>query len=257
MFFSLRKKIGPLALSALLIVFNLPSHAQDADNRPLMAVSPIKRPNDVQASAQAMNTANQSIYDYLDRYKLDPNIIVITIEDGLRKGKKVKLFERGSAGMDAVRQEQFRAECGNHTSGASGGGLASGQTVTPKGQVVDECLKRFAGNAAATGQMTNVEFIVDVSIVDLAFGDAVYQPIPEMPGKYRRSVQCKIDISVKVLDTTTGQVKFQAVVPASYTDGKIVQSQVDPMIDWRSIWNRIATNAGRDAAVAINGAIKS
>lgn len=257
MFLNRIKKVGPLALVAWLTTFAFPANAQDADNRPLMAVYPIKRPIDVQNNAQVTNTANQAIFDYLDRYKLDPNMIVVTIEDGLRNGKKVKLFERAATGINSIRQEQFRAECGNTTSGATSGGLPPGQTVTPQGQVVNDCLKRFAGNAAATGQLTNAEFIVDVAIVDLAFGDAVYQPIPEMPGKYRRSVKCKIDVSIKVLDTTTGQIKLQKIITSEFTDGKVVQNQADPMIDWRAIWNRIATSAGRDAATAINGAIKS
>jgi hypothetical protein len=244
-------------LLSFLMAFPGRLSAQDADNRPLVAVYPIKRPSDVQTNAQPMNAANEAVFEYLDRWALDPNIIVLNIEDGLRKGKKVKLFERGSAGMDSIRQEQFKAECGNNSSGGQGANLAKGQTITPGGQIIDECLKRFAGNAAATGQLANVEFIVDIAIMDVAISDAIYRPIPEMPGKFRRSVNCKVDIAVKVLDSTTGQVKFQALVPATYTESGIAQDKSEAQIDRRAVWNGLATEAGRKAAAAINGAIKS
>lgn len=227
---------GALALAVFFASDLIPAVAQDAGSRPLVSVYPIKRPSDVQTNAQPVNAANKAVFEYLDRWGLDPNIIVVTIEDGLRKGNKVKLFERGSAGLDSVRQEQFKAECGNNS---------------------DECLKRFAGNAAATGQLTNVEFIVDVAIMDVAIGDAAYRPISEMPGKFRRSVNCKIDIAVKVLDSTTGQVKFQTLIPAAYTESGIAQDKSDAAVDRRAIWNRLATEAGRKAATAINSAIKS
>ena len=248
---------GALALAGFLASIAVPAGAQDADSRPLVAVYPIKRPSDVQTNAQPVNAANEAVFEYLDRFALDPNIIVLNIEDGLRKGKKVKLFERGSAGLDSVRQEQFKAECGNSAKSPQGPVLQQGQTVTPGGQIVDECLKRFAGNAAATGQLSNVEFIVDVAIMDVAIGDAAYRPIPEMPGKFRRSVNCKIDIAVKVIDSTTGQVKFQALVPATYTESGIAQDKSEATVDRRAVWNGLATEAGRKAAAAINGAIKS
>ena len=241
------------------------ARAQDADSRPLVAVYPIKRPSDAQpkpdanvkTNAAPINTANEAVYQFLEKANLDPNIIVLNIEDGLRKGKKVRLFERGAAGLDSIRQEQFKAECGNGSTNTQGQVLQPGQVVTPNAQIVDECLKRFAGNAAATGQLKNAEFIVDVAIMDVAIGDAIYEPIPEMPGKFRRLINCKIDLAVKVLDSTTGQVKFQALVPAAYTEKRVVQSQVNPVIDWRAIWNGLATDAGQKSAAAINGAIKS
>lgn len=249
--------LGLLSFAILFLGHSPSACAQDGDSRPLVAVYPIKRPSDVKNNAQPVNVANEAVFDYLESWALDPNIIVVTIEDGLRKSKKVKLFERGSAGLDAVRQEQFKAECGNNTKGGQGAVLQQGQTITPGGQIIDECVKRFAGNAAATGQLTNVEFIVDIAIMDVAIGDASYRPIPEMPGKFRRSVNCKVDLAVKVIDSTSGQIKFQTLVPVTYTESGIAQDKSEATVDRRAIWNGLATEAGRKAATAINSAIKS
>lgn len=246
-------------LASVLGCLSLSAQAQNAqaDNRPLVAVYPIKKPSEIDTKAHPMNKANEAVYSFLEQHALDPNIIVLNIEDGLRNGKKVKLFERGAAGLDSVRLEQFRAECGNNDSGAKGGNLDKGQTVTPSMQVVDGCLKRFQGNAAATGNLSNVEFLVDVAIMDVAISDPVYRAIPELPGKFRRSVNCKLDLSVKVIDTTSGQIKFQVIVPVTYTESGIALDKNDAKIDRSTVWNSLATDAGKKAAAAINGAIKS
>jgi len=203
------------------------SHSQDADNRPLVAVYPMKIPQ------------NQIVADIIENNKLDLSIIVLKTEEGLRNSKKMRLFERAASGLSSVNQEQMRAACGNGSQTADG----------------IECEKHFSGNAAATGQLSNVEFVIELEIMDLSIGEVVYRNIPEMPGKMRRSVASKLDLAVKVLDSTSGQIKFQSVIIANYTESGIALDKSDSNIDKHLIWNGLAVDAGKKAATSIIGAM--
>lgn len=222
---------------ALTCVAFVSAQAQDADTRPLVAVYPIKVPqNTITGENQAQKNA---VLEIIQADKLDPAIILLKTEEGLRNSKKMRLFERGTGGLSSVNQEQVRAACGN--GGPVPGGL--------------DCEKRFAGNAAAAGQLSNVEFIVELAIMDLSIGDVVYRNIPEMPGKFRRSVVAKLDLAVKVLDSTSGQIKFQSILSANYTESGIALDKSESTVDKRAIWNGLANDAGKKAASAIVGAM--
>ena len=209
--------------------------AQETDTRPLVAVYPIKQPT------------NSAVASMLKADNLDLNLIVLKSEEGLRNSKKMKLFERSASALDSIDDEQMRASC-------SGNSSAAPQPAPPNtvvGVAEYECEKRFAGNAADKGKLSNVEFIVQIVVSDLSIGNATYRNIPEMPGKMRRSVTAKLDVAVKVLDTTSGQIKFQTTVPATYTESGIAQDKSDENADKRAIWNGLANDAGRKIASAI------
>ena len=211
--------------------------AQDSDTRPLVAVYPIKAPT------------NPAVAALLSTDNLDTNLILLKTEEGLRASKKMRLFERSTSALGSINDEQKRASC-------SGNSSPSAQPAPPNtvvGVEAIECEKRFEGNAAAIGKLSNVEFIVEIVIADLSIGDAVYRNIPEMPGKFRRSVNAKLDVAVKVLDSTSGQIKFQANVPATYTESGIAQDKSEETVNKRSVWNGLANDAGRKIAAAIVG----
>ena len=226
------------ALSAGIVLSSVmvaPSLAQEPDTRPLVAVYPIKQP------------ANPTVAGMLKADNLDSNLILLKTEEGLRNSKKMKLFERSASVLESVDDEQMRASCSGNSSAAP----QSAPPNTVVGVAEIGCEKRFAGNAADKGKLSNVEFIVQIVIADLSIGNAVYRNIPEMPGKMRRSVSAKLDVAVKVLDSTSGQIKFQANVPAAYTESGIAQDKSEENVDKRAIWNGLANDAGRKIASAI------
>lgn len=232
-----RAVVAGLVFSSVMVG---PAAAQEADPLPLVAVYPMTAPT------------NATVASLLKNDNLDLNLIVLKTEEGLRASKKMRLFERGTSGLGSVNAEQRRASCSDNSA-------PSPQSAPPNtviGTTAVECEKRFAGNAANTGQLSNVEFIVEIIISDLAIGDATYRNIPEMPGKMRRSVAAKLDLAVKVLDSTSGQIKFQANVPAAYAESGIAQDKNDQIVDKRAVWNGLANDAGRKIASAIVGIMK-
>ncbi len=239
--FSSRLRQVCLALVALACLAGARElHAQDgADTRPFVGVYPMKMPE------------NTVVADIFTEDALDLNIIVLKTEEGLRNSKKMRLFERGQGGLNSINIEQKRASCASDNPNSA---KADGNVISTGGA---ECEKRFEGNFAQTGQLSNVEFIVEIAVKELSIGDVVYRNMPEMPGKMRRSVGAKLELAVKVIDSRSGQIKFQVNVPATYTESGIAQDKSENTVDKRAVWSGLANDAGRKAATAIVGAMSN
>jgi hypothetical protein len=214
------------AISALTIILTAGTvgFAQDL---PLVAVYPIEVANSNPASS------------FMRQEQLDQGLIVLGAEEALRNSRRFKVFERNKSVLaSTIATEQDRAACGS----------------TEEGALMQCDLRRFAGNAAAMGQISNVEFIVQVSIKDLVIQAPTYRPIDEFPGRFRKTNNASLDVSVKVLDTTSGQIKYQgAVITTLSSKPEIVTQRA--AFSPRTVWNQVATEAGRRVGNSIVGAI--
>jgi hypothetical protein len=196
------------------------AHAKEP---PLVAVYPILIEN------------NATLKSVIQSNDLDLNVLVLGAQEALRKSKKFKIFERDMTIMkDAILKEQDLAACGN-----------DGKVNTTKnadGSLVEQsCKKLFEGNAAKTGALKNVEFIVQIILKDIDLREPVYAPIEEFPGKFKKTSQGSLDVAVKVIDTTSGEIKLQdsiAVKMAGKTEVVSEKKSVAPRDMWKSMSNR-------------------
>ena len=173
-----------------------------AKEPPLVAVYPILIEN------------NATLKSVIQSNDLDLNVLVLGAQEALRKSKKFKIFERDMTIMkDAILKEQDLAACGNDGK----------------------------GNAAKTGALKNVEFIVQIILKDIDLREPVYAPIEEFPGKFKKTSQGSLDVAVKVIDTTSGEIKLQdsiAVKMAGKTEVVSEKKSVAPRDIWKSMSNR-------------------
>jgi len=233
-----RAKILSVMTMALLFCGNL-SLAQEL---PTVAVYPFK------------DIENDTVRDIIESNDLDLNIIVLKTGEALRASKKMQVFERNANTVEkTVRTEQSRASCSD--SSPPSGTPPFVKSLTPKGTDVVECAPLFKGNAAATGKLENVEFIIELSIKELSIGNVFYSPFPEVPGKFRGSYNAKLDLVVKLLDSTSAEIKVQKIVQASVSNSWI--SSEKGGVDKREIWSQLANETGRKAAAAILGVMKN
>ena len=101
--------------------------------------------------------------------------LIADIENAIRNGRKFELLTRRGAAMQAIRQEQEFAKSG----------LA-------------------AADAAAEGQMSNAQSLVQVEVTQFSFGRSSSR-VPNTE-KYRVSDYCRIELSVQIIDTSRGSV---------------------------------------------------
>ena len=210
-----------MVLLAIAFVGFLPQ--VQAKDIPLVAVYPIRIEN------------NATLKSLIQSNDLDLNVLVLGAQEALRKSKKFKIFERDMSMMkDTVLKEQDLAACGN-----------DGKVNTIKnadGSLVEQsCKKLFEGNAAKTGELKNVEFIVQIIVKDIDLREPVYTAIEEFPGKFKKTSQGALDVAVKVIDTTSGEIKLQDSIIVKMSGKAEVVSEkksVAPRDMWKSMSNR-------------------
>ena len=112
--------------------------------------------------------------------KLDPQELTRQIEEAVRATRRFSMFERsGQILRDSVLTEQEFAKAG-------------------------QALR----NAAEAGKLNNVQFIAQPLITHVSV--AVRRtPQEEKPGQYRYSASGSLAVTLKVLDTTSGEIMFQ------------------------------------------------
>jgi hypothetical protein len=214
-----------------------------AQELPMVAVYPFK------------DIENETVRNIVESNDLDLNIIVLKTGEALRASKKMQVYERNANTVaNTVRTEQTRAACSGNSSAAA----PRSQNVViadPAGDGEVECPRLYKGNAADKGKLDNVEFIVELSIKELTIGDVFYRPFPEVPGKFRGGYSAKLDLVVKLLDSTSAEIKVQKSVQASVSNNWIASEKGG--VDKREIWSQLANETGRKAAAAILGAMKN
>jgi hypothetical protein len=123
-----------------------------------------------------------------DRLKIDPIEIARQAEEGLRATRRFAVYERSTDVLQgSVLREQDLAKSG----------LAK-------------------GNAAEFGKLENVQFIVQPEITELQIGSS-YAAVDDFPGRYRRKDDGKLTVTFKLLDTTSGEIKFQTTQAVSFS----------------------------------------
>lgn len=123
----------------------------------------------------------------------DPNDLTRQLEETLRATRLFTLFERdGQVLNESVMREQELAQSG----------LA-------------------LGDAAEAGRLNNVGLIVQPYIAGYTYG-AAFQGVDGLPGKYRRHGSGRLSVVFKVLDSTSGEVKFQRTTEARFSEPVVV-----------------------------------
>ncbi len=121
--------------------------------------------------------------------------LIADIENAIRNGRKFELLTRRGAAMQAIRQEQEFAKSG----------LA-------------------AADAAAEGQMSNAQSLVQVEVTQFSFGRSSSR-VPNTE-KYRVSDHCRIELSVQIIDTSRGSVSASFPIKASTTSGTAMANRI-------------------------------
>lgn len=224
--------IAPLALGLLLGL----ASGIFAKDIPLVAVYPILVEN------------NATLKSIIKDNDLDLNVLVLGTQETMRKSKRFKVFERDITLMkDVILKEQDLAACGN-----------DGKVNTAKnadGSITEQtCKKLFAGNAAKAGELSNVEFIVQIIVKDIDLREPTYTAIEEFPGKFKKTSQGGLEASVKVIDTTSGEIKLQDSVSLKMA-GKAEVVSEKKSIPPRDMWKSMSMRGGKEIGERIIASI--
>jgi hypothetical protein len=132
-----------------------------------------------------------SVKKAADTLRVDTQEMTRQIEEGLRATRRFKLIERDSEVMkETIITEQEFAK-----------------TVNTEGG-------RAKGNDIETDQLNNIGFLIRPMIVSLNL-TAKKMPQDEDPGKYRYTCTGSVSVTIKLLDTTSGEIKFQTTKESS------------------------------------------
>ena len=145
----------------------------------------------------------------------DTEGITRSLEEVLNRSRKFTVYERSEKLLqEAVLKEQDLADSG-----------------------------MFAANAAEFGKLANVDFVVQPFVAEYRFG-SVFKEIDGDSGMYERTDNGRISLTIKVLDTSTGEIKYQMTTPWDYyeqVDG-VEKKTVDP---GQNEWIEMATAVGK------------
>jgi hypothetical protein len=144
----------------------------------------------------------------------DTEGITRSLERVLNRSRKFTVFKRGESDMQSVLKEQNLADSG-----------------------------MFAANAAEFGKLANVALVVQPFVAEYRFG-SVFKEMDGESGMYERTDNGRISLTCKVLDTSTGEIKYQMTTPWDYynqVDG-VEKKTVDPGQDE---WIEMATGVGK------------
>ena len=145
------------------------------------------------------------------------------IEDAIRNGRKFEVVTRNAAKMKAIRDEQKFAQSG----------LA-------------------AGDAAATGQLSNAQSLVLVEVQNFSFGRSSSK-VPNIENKYRISDYASIELNVQILDTSKGTMTGSFNVEAKASSGTRVANSVGAPS--RDILDKALDRAAADLANQLSDTI--
>ena len=145
------------------------------------------------------------------------------IEDAIRNGRKFEVVTRNASKMAAIRKEQQFAQSG----------LA-------------------AGDAAASGQMSNAQSLVVVEVQDFSFGRSSNK-VPNIENKYRISDHASIELNVQIIDTSKGTMTGSFNVSASASSGTRISNSVGTAS--RDILDKALDRAAADLANQLSDTI--
>jgi len=83
--------------------------------------------------------------------------------------------------------------------------------------------------------MTNVDLVL-VPIVTRLQLDAISTPVEELPGKVNLTTHSGLDLTIKIIDKSSGEIKYQGSEKTnSKTATRLVDSKVRP--DFEALWD--------------------
>jgi hypothetical protein len=154
----------------------------------------------------------------------DTEGITRSLEGVLNRSRKFTVFKRNESDMQSVLKEQNLADSG-----------------------------MFAANAAEFGKLANVAFVVQPVVVEYRFG-SVFKEMDGESGVYERTDRGRISLTCMVLDSSTGEIKYQMTTPWDYykrVDG-VEKKTVDPGQDqWREMATGVGEQSGEDLVTSI------
>ncbi|MBL3598302.1 MAG: hypothetical protein JMN25_00360 [gamma proteobacterium endosymbiont of Lamellibrachia anaximandri] len=137
----------------------------------------------------------EKVSKYSRRY-LNIQTLLSEMEFSINQTRKFKTLTRDKAKLAAIREEQQLA--------------------------ASELAK---GNAASTGGLENANFLILPTVQDFKFYRS-HKSVPNMDDKYFRTDSGLLEIQAQVIDTTTGQMKANFYMKASFaTKRKMVNKK--------------------------------
>ena len=103
----------------------------------------------------------------------------------------------------------------------------------------------FAANAAEFGKLANVDLVVQPVVVEYRFG-SVFKEMNGESGVYERTDRGRISITCMVLDSSTGEIKYQMTTPWDYY--KLVEDVEKKTVGpGQDQWIEMATGVGEQS----------
>jgi hypothetical protein len=162
--------------------------------------------------------------------KLDAQELTRQLEETLRSTRRFSMFERSAEIlMKSVRTEQEFAK--------------GGQALN---------------NAAEAGKLNNVQFIVQPIITQASISVRKMQ-LEETPGQYRYMASGSLNVTIKVLDTTSAEIMFQATRDVALRPDNQVGSRQSGAHDENLVlgaaWRALTTDAAARLTNSIVGSL--
>jgi len=159
----------------------------------------------------------------IERYNIDIQEVTRQVEEGIRATRRFAMFERSSEVMQSsvLREQDF----------AQGG--------------------HAIGDAAEFGKLNNVQMIVQPIITSFSLS-STHEAIEELPGKFRASHVGRLTVTVKVLDTSSGEIKYQTTQDAGFSqNGGVADTRVAG--PGRDAWGGMAKEAATKVTNSVVG----
>ena len=154
----------------------------------------------------------------------DTEGITRSLEGVLNRSRKFTVFKRNESDMQSVLKEQNLADS-----------------------------EMFEANAAEFGKLENVAFVVQPVVVEYRFG-SVFKEMDGESGVYERTDRGRISLTCMVLDSATGEIKYQMTTPWDYYKlvEDVEQKTFDPGQDqWREMATGVGEQSGEDLVNSI------
>ena len=158
-----------------------------------------------------------------DQHVLDLQELTRRLEEALRATRRFSVFERNETVLQKWKLEGDIAESG----------------------LARESSTEF-------GKLNNVRLIIQPMVVEFALGSK-FAPVDGMEGMYNRTDIGRLIVTSKVLDTTSGEIKYQITVEDGFSRGPtVVEGKEQTGVSLQD-WTGLASQIGiRSAGSIVN-----
>ena len=160
-----------------------------------------------------------------DRHALDLQELTRRLEEALRATRRFSVFERNETVLQKWKLEGDIAESG----------------------LARESSTEF-------GKLNNVRLIIQPMVIEFALGSK-FAPVDGLDGMYRRTDIGRLVVTSKVLDTTSGEIKYQITVDDGFSRGPtVVEGEGQTGVSLQD-WTGLASQIGAQSAGSIVNSI--